>query len=90
MDYRLKTGHYKQKLSDGGNENDWAEDETTKIAYWDQMNLSLAICRTDENDVPKMLTQCLLEQNGMEAELVLAAKLYHVKTAHTPSAQLKW
>lgn len=29
MDYRLKTGHYKQKLGDRGNENDWTEDETT-------------------------------------------------------------
>lgn len=46
MDYRLKTEHYKQKLSAQGKENDWAEDEGTKIAYWDQMNLFLAICRT--------------------------------------------
>lgn len=30
MDYRLKTGHFKQKLSDGGDEIDWAGDETTK------------------------------------------------------------
>lgn len=46
MDYRLKTGHFKQKLSDGGDEIDWARDETTKIAHWNQMNLSLAIGST--------------------------------------------
>jgi hypothetical protein len=46
MDYRLKTGHFKQKFSDGGDETDWTGGETTKIVYWNQMNLSQAISRT--------------------------------------------
>lgn len=30
MDHRLKTGCFKQEVSDGGDEIDWAGDETIK------------------------------------------------------------
>lgn len=42
MDYRLKRGHFKQKLSDGTDKIDWVRGEQQKTAYWNQMNLSLA------------------------------------------------